>query len=310
MDFDHIGAKILIADDDENIAKALHYALNKQGYESKVQYTGESAVAAAVEWRPDLLILDLKLPDIDGFEVLTQLRSNPGTATTPVILLTAARKDLASKVEGLKLGANDFVTKPYSLPELLARVAANLRMTRLTQRLEEMTNRLADLASRDSLTGLFHHGKIMEKLSMEIYRSARYGVALSCVMIDLDKFKTINDTHGHQVGDEILIRIAQILRDNCRKTDIVGRYGGEEFLIIMPHTPQESAVAKANVLRSKIAEEDFVSLPENWRLTASFGVASMEPFEEHDAASLVKRADAAMYAAKAAGGFRVEQWGT
>lgn len=305
MDPDHIGARILIVDDDEHIAKGLDYALTQQGYETNVQYTGKATIVAAAEWGPDLLILDLKLPDIDGLEVLAELRSRESTANTPVILLTAARTDPASRVEGLQLGANDYVIKPYSLSELLARVAANLRMARLTQRLEEMTHRLADVASRDALTGLYHHGKIMEKLSMEIYRAARYGVALSCIMIDLDKFKAINDTFGHQIGDEVLIRISNILKDNCRKTDIVGRYGGEEFLLILPHTSQQSACAKAEVLKERIAEEHFVSLPHGSKITASFGVASLGESDDDDATALVKRADDAMYAAKAAGGFRV-----
>lgn len=308
MDSDHVGARILIVDDDKSTAKALQYALGVQGYETRVAYTGEAAVTAISQWPPDLLMLDVKLPDIDGLELLSRFRAEEETAATPVILITAARKGSSSRVKGLNRGADDYIEKPFGLDELLARVAANLRAGRLTQQLEEMTKRLADLASRDSLTGLYHHGKIMEKLSMELYRATRYAIDLSCVMLDLDKFKNINDMYGHQIGDDVLVSVAQLLTSCCRQSDSVGRYGGEEFLLVLPHTTEDSACGKANDLRARLASLVIDSLPADRQVTASFGVASVGTSERLDATVLVKRADDALLRAKSAGGNNVERW--
>jgi diguanylate cyclase (GGDEF)-like protein len=308
MDSGHVGARILIVDDDKSTTRALEYALGVQGYETRVAYTGEAAMTAIVDWPPDLLMLDVRLPDIDGLELLSRFRAEEETAATPVILITASRTGSSSRVEGLNLGADDYIEKPFSLDELLARVAANLRAGRLTQQLEEMTKRLADLAARDSLTGLYHHGKIMEKLSMELYRAVRYTMDLSCVMLDLDGFKAINDTLGHQTGDEVLVSVAQLLTSSCRQSDSVGRYGGEEFLLVFPHTSEDAACGKAEDLRVGLASLAIDSLPEDGRVTASFGVASAIPTDRLDATGLVKRADDALLQAKAAGGNRVVRW--
>ena len=308
MDSGHVGARILIVDDDPSTAKALEYALGVQGYETRVAYTGKAALTTISEWPPDLLMLDVKLPDIDGLELLSRVRAGEETAATPVILITASRKGSSSRVLGLNLGADDYIEKPFGLDELLARVAANLRAGRLTQQLEEMTKRLADLASRDSLTGLYHHGKIMEKLSMELYRAGRYDIAVSCVMLDLDKFKDINDTFGHQTGDDVLVSVARLLTSSCRLSDSVGRYGGEEFLLVFPHTTEDAAYGKAEDLRARIASTAIETLPDDRRLTASFGVASARPSERLDAAVLVKRTDAALLHAKSAGGNTVARW--
>jgi two-component system cell cycle response regulator len=308
MDSGHVGARILIIDDDRSTTKALQYALDGQGYETRAVYSGEAATKTISVWHPDLVMLDVRLPDIDGLELLSRLRAEEETAATPVILITASRIGSSSRVEGLNLGADDYIEKPFGLDELLARVSANLRAGRLMRQLEEMTKRLADLASRDSLTGLYHHGKIMEKLSMELYRTTRYDVDVSCVMIDLDKFKSINDTFGHQTGDDVLIAVARLLTACCRLTDSVGRYGGEEFLVVFPHTPEAAAFRKADDLRMRLAALEIDALPADRRVTASFGVAAAQPSDRLDAAVLVKRADAALLHAKSAGGNNVTQW--
>jgi len=211
-------------------------------------------------------------------------------------------------VEGLRLGANDYMVKPFSLDELLARVSANLRVTRLTQRLEEMTSCLTDLASRDSLTGLYHHGKIVERLSADAYRAARHGTGISCIMLDLDKFKRVNDTFGHQAGDEVIIHIGRLLLTRCRKTDSVGRYGGDEFLCVLPEASPDGAHAKAEDLRSRLSELPVPSLPRTFSLSASFGVSSARCPADFDASTLVQCADQALYQAKAAGGNQVVVW--
>lgn len=303
-----MGARVLVVDDDINICRALEFALRTQGYEVQTAYSAEGATAVVEDWLPDLFVVDIKLPKIDGLTLLTQLREDARFLHTPVILLTAMRTDAASKVEGLNLGANDYMEKPFSLDELMARVGTNLRMARLTQRLEEMTSRLADLASRDSLTGLHHHGKIVEQLSMEVLRAVRQGTALSCAMLDLDRFKQINDSFGHQVGDDVIVQVAQALMANCRKTDHVGRYGGDEFLIVFPLAGVDGARSKAENLRTRIAQLAVPSLPRTQTISASFGLVSAATADDLVTDTLIRRADSALYRAKALGGNNVVMW--
>lgn len=308
MDANHVGARLLVVDDDPNICRALDFALRSQGYEVQTAYSAERALEVVEGWLPDLFIVDVKLPHIDGLTLLTRLREDERFLHTPVILLTAMRTDAASKVQGLNLGANDYMEKPFSLDELMARVGTNLRMARLTQRLEELTSRLTDLASRDSLTGLHHHGKIVEQLSMEALRATHQGTALSCAMLDLDRFKHINDAFGHQAGDDVIVQVARILLGNCRKTDHVGRYGGDEFLIVLPQAGAEGARSKAEDIRARIAQLSIPSLPRTQTISASFGVASAASVDDLVADALIRRADQALYEAKARGGNSVVSW--
>lgn len=298
----------MVVDDDPHICRALEFALKSQGYEVCLSHSAESARGRMEEWLPDLLVIDVRLPDMDGLTLLERLRHDLRFSTTPVILLTATGTDSTSKVHGLNLGANDYMVKPFSLEELLARVSANLRMAQLTQQMEEMTTRLADLASRDSLTGLYHHGRIVELLAVELHRARQQGIPLSCAMLDLDRFKRINDTFGHQAGDRVIIEVARLLLANCRKTDSVGRYGGDEFLIVLPQAALTSARAKAEDLLSRFGDISVPSVLPASSVSASFGVACAEPPGSLDAATLIHRADEALYRAKSAGGRRVDCW--
>lgn len=307
MASDEEPVRVLVVDDDPSICRALEVALQTKGYDPRVTHTAGAALRLLGEWTPDLCIIDVRLPDVDGVALLEQVRRHPSTSLVPVILLTALRTDLSSKVHGLNAGANDYVVKPFSMEELMARVGANVRVARLTRRLEELTSRLADAASRDSLTGLFHHGKIMERLGIEIQRAGSHGAPLACLMLDLDRFKHVNDTFGHPAGDQVIVHVAHCLKNGCRRGDAVGRYGGDEFLVVLPGADLEGGRRKGEELLEELAHLAIPSLPPHIRVRASIGVACTDGLFL-DARELVSRADQALYRAKSEGGNRVMCW--
>ncbi|CAN5267973.1 diguanylate cyclase [soil metagenome] len=230
----------------------------------------------------------------------------------PIILVTA-RDSTEDKVEGLDAGADDYLTKPVNFPELEARVRSMLRIKRLQDQLdetnaelEEMNQQLVKLSITDGLTELFNHRHIHELLGEEFERSARTGESIAVVMMDLDHFKAVNDTHGHPTGDVILHETAGMIRDTAREIDMPGRYGGEEFIAILPETDEQAAVNFAERVRSAIEEHEYRDGETLVRMTVSCGVAASASGGNVDTPQgLLKRADDALYAAKEGGRNRV-----
>ncbi|HET9440782.1 MAG TPA: response regulator, partial [Longimicrobiales bacterium] len=220
--------RILVVDDNRDNVEIIATRLRFRGYEIDEASDGATALEMVRNNPPDLMLLDVMLPDIDGYEIARRLKNDDNMPFIPIILVTA-RDTTQDKVAGLDAGADDYLTKPINFPELEARVRSMLRIKRLQDEIEEKNRELERLSISDGLTGLFNHRHIHQLLHDEFERADRIGERLSVAMFDLDRFKGVNDTHGHQAGDRVLEQMSEILRESAREIDRLGRYGGEEF---------------------------------------------------------------------------------
>ncbi len=297
--------RILVVDDNPDNIEIIATRLRFRGYEMEEATDGRQALELVRRDPPDLILLDVMLPDIDGYEISRQIKGSDDLPFIPIILVTA-RDSTQDKVAGLDAGADDYLTKPINFPELEARVRSMLRIKRLQDELEEKNRELERLSISDGLTGLFNHRHIHGLLHEEFDRAQRTGEKISVAMLDLDRFKAVNDTHGHPAGDRVLQELAEILRENAREIDRIGRYGGEEFMVILPETDIEDATVFVERIRREVARRPFdIQADEPLRMTVSVGVATY-PNEGIDTPeALVKMADNALYAAKSGGRDRV-----
>jgi diguanylate cyclase (GGDEF)-like protein len=287
--------KILVIDDSPDIHDLVKVRLVQEQVVVHSALDGAAGLVAAKQIVPDVILLDVDMPDLDGFAVCAQLKSDPVTMEIPVIFLTGA-DSTDEKIRGLELGATDYITKPFDPAELLARVRAALRNRYLVELLSKK-------AMIDGLTGLWNRTYLDSRLSTELSAARRNGRPLSCVMADVDRFKAINDTYGHTFGDEVLREIAAVFTQTCRSEDIVCRYGGEEFTVLLPDTTVENAAVLAERLRQAIEEKRLLFRDKHVNITCSFGVANLRGMVPP---SLVELADQALYRAKHAGRNRVE----
>jgi len=288
---------VLVVEDDEDAREVLQELLRDQ-YDVEAVGDGESAVKRAKELLPDLVLLDLFLPGLDGFGALTGLRRDPKTAEVPVIFLSA-QGDAETKSQGLSLGAADYLAKPFSAQELMARVDRTLKLTAQKEHFRA-------LAQTDGLTGLPNFRSFHARLEEEVARADRYAHPLSCTMVDLDGLKEINDRLGHAAGNRAILALADAVREELRDTDFAARYGGDEFVVLLPQTTAAAAGLFAERLRRRLLE---VSQAAGLPVRASIGVAALSPDEvgASDAAEdLLRRADEALYKAKRSGRDRVE----
>jgi len=297
--------RILVVDDNRDNLEIIATRLRFRGYHVDEATGGEEALAAVRSDPPDLVLLDVMLPGIDGYEVSRRIRSDDNLPYVPIILVTA-RDSTQDKIMGLDAGADDYLTKPINFPELEARVRSTLRIKRLQDELEDKNRELERMSITDGLTGLFNHRHIHDLLDEEFERAKRTGERLTVAMFDLDRFKAVNDTHGHQAGDRVLQQTAGILRNTAREIDRIGRYGGEEFMAILPQTGIEDGEVFVERVRREVARHPFDIGPGGpICMTVSAGVASY-PFPGiDDPEMLIRRADQALYAAKQAGRNRV-----
>ena len=306
---------ILIADDDAVSLRVLQATLNKWSYDTMACVDGEMAWAVLQEKdAPQIAIIDWMMPGLDGLEVCRRVRRKTSgnlrlRSTSPyiyIILLTAkGRKE--NVIEGLEAGADDYLVKPFNPNELQVRLRAGQRIVELQSALLALQEDLYIRATNDSLTQVANRGSIMEILAHEVKRSQRDMKPCSLIMLDLDHFKQVNDTHGHQVGDEVLVEIARRLKAAVRGNDTVGRYGGEEFLITLTGCGLENAMTVAEKIRAIIADTPMSAATGPLPMTASFGVTSTQLFQQSDADALLSAADAALYRAKALGRNQVAQ---
>jgi diguanylate cyclase (GGDEF)-like protein len=284
----------LVIDDSEAIHSLLRARLGAEAVDLQFTGGGEEGLARAVEWQPDLILLDVDMPAPDGFEVCRRLKADARTQSIPVVFLSGATST-EEKIKGLELGAVDYITKPFDPAELRARVRASLR----TKYLMDL---LAHKAMIDGLTGLWNRAYFATRLNTELSLARRTGQPLACLMIDLDHFKQLNDHFGHPTGDEVLRAVGQILSDTCRTEDVVCRYGGEEFVVLTPNTLATAATGLAERLREALEKHDWSRLGRGVKVTASIGVADLPAASPPD---ILELADAALYQAKHAGRNRV-----
>jgi len=297
--------RILVVDDSPDNVEIVTMRLRVAGHDVRSAVDGESALTAVHEDPPDLILLDVMLPGLDGYEVARRIKDDDELPFIPIILVTA-RDSTQDKVTGLDAGADDYLPKPINFPELEARVRSMLRIKRLQDELEEKNRELERLSISDGLTGLFNHRHIHEELAEEFERVQRTQEKLSVAMMDLDHFKNVNDTHGHQAGDAVLEELSAILRETAREIDKLGRYGGEEFMALLPDTDLDAAEVFAERVRRAVEEHPFdVGAKEPLRLTVSAGVATGPHPDVDNPDLLVDWADRALYHAKKNGRNRV-----
>jgi diguanylate cyclase (GGDEF)-like protein len=294
--------RIVIAEDDPISRRLLEATLTRWGHEVIVTINGSQAVHALL--KPDgprLGVIDWMMPNMDGLEVCRRLRERVAPYVY-LILLTAKdrREDL---VQGLEAGADDFLVKPFDMYELQARLRAGQRIVELQESLIEAQTALREAATRDPLTTLWNRGAILDRLHRELDRASRQDSRTAVVLLDLDHFKQINDSYGHPAGDTVLITAAERLRGTLRTYDEVGRWGGEEFLVVLPNCGAQEAAGVAERARRVMAERPHNLGGVRHEVTASFGVAAASA---GDAADLIRRADGALYRAKESGRNRVE----
>lgn len=298
--------KVLIADDDMISRRLLEATLTRWGYEVVVTRDGVEAwdVLQGTD-TPTLAILDWMMPGLDGVDVCRKVRQRTQEPYIYLLLLTTkGRKE--HLIEGLAAGADDYLTKPFDPHELQVRLRAGDRIVTLQVELIQARETLRIQAMHDPLTGTWNRRAILDMLSQELARSGRDGTPIGVAIADLDHFKQINDRYGHMAGDMALCEAVRRMRTLLRPYDAIGRYGGEEFLIVLPGCTTEDAVRLAERLRLGLGQ-DLVSLPEgNIIMTGSLGVAASDSIEALDAAALIRAADAAMYRAKACGRNRTE----
>ncbi len=248
--------------------------------------------------RIDIVITDLEMPRIDGFRFLQlKAETHPAFTEIPVIMLTS-RGEVERRITGLELGASDYLVKPVDDAELLARVRVQLRIKQLQDELRSRNEELERISNTDSLTGLFNRRHFTHIFETEFQRSSRHADDLSFVMIDIDHFKAVNDTHGHQVGDEVLRHVAAVLQRGLRSGDVLARYGGEEFALLLPQTSPEGGFAAAERYRKLVQASP---APHVGQLTVSMGISSSQLPGVTSVDELMRTADQALYKAKGLG---------
>jgi two-component system cell cycle response regulator len=293
--------KVLIAEDDSISRRMLETFLLKWGYQVTAVTDGEEAwTVLQSDDAPRLAVLDWMMPGRDGVDVCRALRQREGRAYVYVILLTA-RGQREDVVQGLDAGADDYVTKPFDPFELRARLRAGRRIVELQEQLVQAREALRDQASRDPLTNLWNHKSILAILHKEIARASRTHEPIALAMIDVDRFKSINDTHGHPAGDAVLREVSRRIASAMRSYDSLGRYGGDEFLAVVPGCDPSAAARFAESFRSRL-DKNAIETPEGLiPVTLSLGVAALKDVLGVNSETLVRIADSALYRAKVAG---------
>ncbi|MEO8562762.1 MAG: diguanylate cyclase [bacterium] len=309
-----VRSRILVVDDHEDNIEVLRVRLESWGYGTDAVYDGAAALRYVEATPPDLILLDVMMPEVSGIEVARRIKANRSLPFIPIIMQTALDSTEA-KVEGLEAGADDYITKPIDFAELKARLRSMLRIKRLQEALEErekelleVNERLLHMSLTDGLTGLDNRRNLNERLDEMFQHAQRLNEPFSCVMCDLDHFKRVNDTYGHQAGDEVLKQLAHILKSEAREIDRVGRYGGEEFMFLLPGTVLDAAVTFAERVRKRIEGNTFTFPGGTLTRTASFGVSGWPHPMIKASDSLLRTADDALYVAKETGRNRVTRF--
>lgn len=291
-----MGEQILIVDDDAAIRDSMLEFIKRSGYNAQTVSSAEEAIELLKSTRVDLVITDIILPGRNGLQLTDLIKQN---YDIDIIVMTGYSENYSYE-EAINKGASDLVFKPFRFEELILRLKRVLKERQLTKDRNRILSKLENLAITDGLTKLYNLRHFYNQLEIEIDRSNRYGHPLALLLLDIDNFKTYNDTYGHLEGDKVLVRLGQIIKSCLRTMDCAYRYGGEEFTIILPETTGEEAKNVAHRIKSSVEIESF--FPEGGdvvNITISIGVT--EYFKKEQLATFIQRADQAMYNSKAKG---------
>ncbi|MCP4747154.1 MAG: diguanylate cyclase [Desulfobacteraceae bacterium] len=294
-------AHILIVDDDAAIRDSMHEFVEMSGYLSSTAASAEQALEALDNDNIDVVITDIMLPGMDGLELTDHIKKNHDI---DVIVMTGYSGDYSYE-EAISKGASDFVFKPVRFEELLLRLRRVLKERTLTQERVHMLEKLKKLSITDGLTKLYNSRYFYNQLKTEIERTERYERPLSLLLLDIDKFKEYNDNYGHLEGDQVLLRLGNVIKSCLRKMDSAYRYGGEEFTVILPETEGEESATVAERIRACVEEERFYPKDENTQVSITISIGVTEYHLDEDVAIFVQRADRAMYLSKQSGRNRV-----
>jgi two-component system cell cycle response regulator len=302
-----VKGKLLLVEDSEAQGAHIRATLQRQGYEVHWAQSGIEGLKLARSLKPDLIVLDVVMQDMDGLAVCRWLKMSIESRDIPIIMLTV-RGELQERVEGLNIGADDYLPKPFADEELDARIFAALRvkateheLKRRNSELQSMLHHVEALAITDPLTGLFNRRRFDDVLKREFAVTKRYATALSCLMVDVDHFKRINDLYGHDAGDRVLCGVASRLSARLREVDTAARFGGEEFAVLLPQTPKQGAMIVAERIAGVVRRDHFEFADGSASVTVSVGVADSRDVTGSAPEALIKAADTALYLAKSRG---------
>lgn len=285
---------ILVVEDSPATAKLLEIKLKEEGFNVVMSANAVEAIDKLYDFSPDLILSDIMMPEMDGFELLQKVRSETMRGDIPFIFISS-KNSTEDKLRGFELGGDDYVTKPFQLDELIARIRVSIKRS----------ERLRKESSTDFLTSALNRRALENRLSAELHRSQRFGRVFTVGMVDIDHFKAFNDANGHLVGDEVLRAVSRKIQSQLRDIDVVARFGGEEFLVIMPETEKKNAHMAMERVRNAIASTRMPGASGNdIGVSVSVGIAEF-PYDGIDAEALIKAADMAMYQSKADGRNRV-----
>ena len=292
--------EILVVDDSPVYRKLVEQVLASEAYSLLFARDGAEAMKLYEEHAPSIVITDWILPDFCGFELCQRIRSDDTRPYTYIIVMTS-NTEKGNVVKGLQAGADDYLTKPFDPGEMLARVGVGRRIVDLNRELAAKSHKLEEAARTDSLTGLPNRRAIEDWAAKQLRGAARHRFPMWVVLGDIDNFKAINDTFGHDAGDIVLKTFAEVLKKNTRASDISGRLGGDEFLLVITHVEAEHVEVAVERFREQFAALSFPLQGQSVRVTASFGVTGVQTSEPQDFNALLRKADQMLYEAKRAG---------
>ncbi len=291
--------KVLVVDDVEDNIVLLSFELEDDGFEVVSASNGLDCLELSTESLPDIILLDIRMPGIDGIETLKRLKISERTCKIPVVMVSASNED-ESVVKALDLGAHDFVSKPIVYSVLSARMRSALRLVQAKKELEKVNQELERLASQDPLTDVYNRRHFYSLSEAEFAKANRHNHPLSILMIDVDMFKMVNDTYGHPAGDQALRSLSECCREAKRSSDVLGRIGGEEFALTCPNTNLEGALNLAERIRQGCEKQVIRSNGSSFCITLSIGVTEYSDSDTHLDQTL-QRADHLLYEAKKQG---------
>jgi two-component system cell cycle response regulator len=302
---------ILFVEDNNLQGKLMKKFLEERGHAVTWVTDGMSAIHSSMTQSFDVVLLDRILPDMEGNEVCRWLKHNQDTKGIPIIVVSS-KDTTADIVQGLDSGADDYISKPYEEVEVDARVTAALRMKLLQDELKQKNDELKDMLTRvetlsntDPLTGLYNRRRFEAILKLEFKKAMRYKEPLSCIMIDIDNFKAVNDSYGHSIGDAVIKDVAEIIKQSVREVDITYRWGGDEFIVVNPMTTNANAELPARRILESVSDHVFAGVS-NKKLTVSIGIADASGPDIETASKLIHAADIKLFEAKKKGRNRIE----